>query len=277
MYFAENHPFAEILIIARNDFTSGSKTIARRLLHDALELINENQFSNSDLLEFSRCIKAMRPSMTILGNIGNYLEDNIKINVDSYATEIESLLTELDNSDAILLDKTQRLFQISSIKRIMTHSRSSTVENILLSLGRDGTIDSVVCTESQPQNEGVNLARSLSEAVTTTIIRDSLASTLLTEVDCLLLGADTIDEDGNILNKIGSRDLAIGAKKQDVPVICVAESLKICKAKTIYDIPIESQPVYIEDDSEGKNSDMIIFESVESELISSLILDKEEG
>lgn len=130
---------------------------------------------------------------------------------------------------------------------IMTTSKSSTVTTCLLntihaiaceefqneketSLGdKAKTLEIFVC-ESRPLCEGVDVAIELARnGGTVTVITDAQASVFLAQhgvIDVVLLGADAIGGDG-VVNKCGSRMLALMAKAAGVPVYVLADSSKI--------------------------------------------------
>ncbi|KAF8071226.1 SAD2 [Scenedesmus sp. PABB004] len=86
---------------------------------------------------------------------------------------------------------------------------------------------SVVVCEARPLCEGVSMARRLAAAgLAVTLITDAQAGAFMDEVDLVLLGADGVTP-GGVVNKVGSRLLALAAKASGVPVVAVTDSLKI--------------------------------------------------
>jgi translation initiation factor 2B subunit (eIF-2B alpha/beta/delta family) len=109
---------------------------------------------------------------------------------------------------------------------VLTHSRSSTVAAALTTAHNAGRKLRVVVTESRPLFEGRALAAELArEGVDVTLIADSAAASLLTEVGCVLVGADCITPNA-LVNKIGTRMIALAARELGVPMYAAADSSK---------------------------------------------------
>jgi translation initiation factor 2B subunit (eIF-2B alpha/beta/delta family) len=71
------------------------------------------------------------------------------------------------------------------------------------------------------------MARRLAAAgINVTLITDAQAGVFVEQADVVLLGADAVTPDG-VVNKVGSRLLALAAKAAGVPVVAVTECLKI--------------------------------------------------
>jgi translation initiation factor 2B subunit (eIF-2B alpha/beta/delta family) len=112
---------------------------------------------------------------------------------------------------------------------ILTHSRSSTVLATLIEAARAGKAFSVIATESRPALEGRALAEALgNQKIRVTLIADSAASLAMDQVDFILVGADTITP-REIVNKIGTRMIALAARERGLPVYAVCDTSKfIC-------------------------------------------------
>ncbi|KYH36695.1 MAG: Ribose 1,5-bisphosphate isomerase [Candidatus Bathyarchaeota archaeon B23] len=111
--------------------------------------------------------------------------------------------------------------------RILTHCHSSAVIGVLRAARRRGIDFEVICTETRPLYQGRTTARELLEmGVKTTMIVDSAVRTFLKQVDLVLVGADAITSEGNIINKIGTSLIALAAQEARVPFYVVTELLK---------------------------------------------------
>ena len=107
---------------------------------------------------------------------------------------------------------------------VMTHSYSSTVIE-LLSAARPRR---VIVSEARPFGDGLRVAKKLVRAgISATLITDAQMALFVHEADAVVVGADTILPDGDFINKIGTRLLALAAKDADVPFYPVAETLKV--------------------------------------------------
>lgn len=86
---------------------------------------------------------------------------------------------------------------------------------------------SVIVCESRPLCEGVVMAQRLAAAgLQVTLITDAQAGAFVEEADLVLLGADAVTPAG-VVNKVGSKLLALAAKAAGVPVVAVTDSLKV--------------------------------------------------
>ena len=112
---------------------------------------------------------------------------------------------------------------------VMTISYSSTVRASILAWAgsrRGGAI----CLEGRPMGEGRTLAADLAgRGVPATVAVDAAAASLAPACDAVLLGADSIGDQGAV-NKIGSVALAQAAGRAGRPVYVVADGTKLLPA-----------------------------------------------
>ncbi|MGB1548256.1 MAG: translation initiation factor eIF-2B, partial [Alphaproteobacteria bacterium] len=110
-------------------------------------------------------------------------------------------------------------------RTILTHSLSSTVLYVLHDLKARGL--RAIVTESRPLFEGHALAKRLSEwAVPTTLITDAEIGLFIHEADAVLVGADTVLKNGDVINKAGTYPLALAARDCGLPFFVCAEGFK---------------------------------------------------
>ncbi|MGZ4851278.1 MAG: translation initiation factor eIF-2B, partial [Candidatus Bathyarchaeia archaeon] len=85
----------------------------------------------------------------------------------------------------------------------------------------------VICTETRPAYQGRITANELvGLGIETTFIVDSAARSFMGNVDVVIVGADAITSEGNVVNKIGSSSIAVLANEARVPFYVVSELLK---------------------------------------------------
>lgn len=110
---------------------------------------------------------------------------------------------------------------------VFTHCHSSTVTNILRKAKEEGKKFEVICTETRPVFQGRITARELlSLDIKTTFIVDSAARSFMRKADIVIVGADAITSEGNVINKIGTGTIALLAHEARKPFYVVAELLK---------------------------------------------------
>ena len=110
---------------------------------------------------------------------------------------------------------------------VFTHCHSSTVTRLLAKAKANGKNFKVICTETRPAFQGRITAKELVDlGIETTFIVDSAARTFMGEVDLVIVGADAITSEGNVVNKVGSSGIAVLAHEARVPFYVVSELLK---------------------------------------------------
>ena len=114
-------------------------------------------------------------------------------------------------------------------KRIVTLSKSKTVLEILIRLNKLRKI-AVIIGESRPQLEGRLMAKELlKHKIKIEIIADALLPNAIEKADAAIIGADIVLSNGDVVNKTGSRSLAIACKHFKKPFYVLATSDKFSK------------------------------------------------
>src|SRR6266852_6928688 len=109
---------------------------------------------------------------------------------------------------------------------LMTHSLSGTVLEVLISCSPK--IDRIVVLEGRPRYEGRDMARALAKhAMAVTLITDAQADIFLAQCQAVVVGADSVLANGDVLNKAGTALLAWAARGHKVPFYVLCETLKI--------------------------------------------------
>ena len=110
---------------------------------------------------------------------------------------------------------------------VFTHCHSSTVTRLLARAKTEGKNFKVICTETRPAFQGRITAKEMVElGVETTFIVDSAARSFMGNVDLVVVGADAITSEGNVVNKIGTSSIAVLANEARKPFYVVSELLK---------------------------------------------------
>ncbi len=114
---------------------------------------------------------------------------------------------------------------------IMTHCNSSTALSIIKTAFKQGKNIEVIATESRPRYQGhLTVKELVAEGIPTTLIVDSAVRYFMKDVDCVIVGADTITVNGALINKIGTSQIALCAKEARVPFMVAAETYKFSPA-----------------------------------------------
>jgi translation initiation factor 2B subunit (eIF-2B alpha/beta/delta family) len=140
---------------------------------------------------------------------------------------------------------------------VLTHSYSSTVRRALELAVKGRRNLTVYVTESSPGLEGKQLAKDLiGVGVPVRLIADSAVSAVTSDVDIVLVGADSVLADGSVINKIGTGKIGTLAKEEEIPFCVICESTKFSTLDFV------GEPVHIEE---------TLFDLTPSEYISTIV------
>ena len=110
---------------------------------------------------------------------------------------------------------------------IMTHCNSSVAIGVITEAYRQGKDIKVYATESRPWRQGILTVNDLSkEGIDTTLIIDSAVRLVMKKVDKVFTGADTVTSQGNLINKIGTSQVAICANEARAQFYVCTETYK---------------------------------------------------
>ncbi|RLG13405.1 MAG: ribose 1,5-bisphosphate isomerase [Candidatus Nanohalarchaeota archaeon] len=120
---------------------------------------------------------------------------------------------------------------------VMTHCHSHCVVEILRFAKRQGKDFSVIVTETRPLLQGKITARELlAEKIPVVYCVDSASASLMKDATKVLVGADAVTAGGDVVNKIGTYQIAIEARAYKVPFIVACGTHKY-DAKTALGFP----------------------------------------
>ena len=188
---------------------------ATYLLEKAANILISLCDDEKNLKKAAERVKYSQPQMALIYNLADGVLNNLK---DS-KNFIEKFMEEEKKDRADVIKKASELIEQDSI--ILTHSFSSMVFEALKKAKKEKNFK-VICTESRPKNEGVELAKRLDElGIDTTLIIDAAAPYLVKEVDLILFGADGIGDFG-LVHKIGTFAITLAAKEYDKKVYSLA-------------------------------------------------------
>ncbi|MEM4733015.1 MAG: S-methyl-5-thioribose-1-phosphate isomerase [Candidatus Bathyarchaeia archaeon] len=144
----------------------------------------------------------------------------------------KQFLADLESSKEKIAEIGARRIRENAV--ILTHCHSSTVTYFLKRAKEKGKSFEVICTETRPFFQGRITAKEMLDfGVKTTLIVDSAARFFMNDVDVVIVGADAITSEGNVINKIGTSTIALIAKEARTPFYVVSELLKFDPA-TMY-------------------------------------------
>jgi ribose 1,5-bisphosphate isomerase len=161
----------------------------------------------------------------IVSQVERSPEKNVKKLIETVASASQRFLKDLESSKEQIAEIGARRIKNRSV--ILTHCHSSTVTHLLEKARQQKRSFEVICTETRPLFQGRTTAEEmLSLGVETTFIIDSAARYYMNQVDLVIVGADAITSEGNVINKIGTSTIALLAHEARTPFYVVSELLK---------------------------------------------------
>jgi len=225
--------------IAKEAVRAMNYAVRRSKAHTVSELYSELRHSAKQLA-------GARPTEPCLRNAMKFVINGLD------KKDLVSLTKSLDQQTRLALryfdnaEKAVALFGSKKIRRgyvVFTHCHSSTVMMVLAKAKFNGTRFEVHNCETRPLFQGRKTAKELSAlGIKVSHYIDSAVRLALKKTDLFLFGADAIQSDGRIINKIGTELFLEIARKYDIPTYCCTVTWKF-DPKTLYgvDEPIENR------------------------------------
>jgi translation initiation factor 2B subunit (eIF-2B alpha/beta/delta family) len=209
----------------RNDRTHGSRWLAREAVSILYDLATDAALSPAEaeqrLHSAAQKLSQARPAMAaVAGAVQRIL--NVHGSLADIAQVAAELLEDIDTATTRILTYARPLIKGT----LMTHSLSGTVLAVLAACASQ--IEQVIVLEGRPGYEGREVARMLAkEGIACTLITDAQADIFLPRCQAVIVGADTVLANGDVLNKAGTALLAWAAHGHKVPMYVLCETLKI--------------------------------------------------
>ncbi len=215
---------------ARNVAIAAVKVV--QALAEETKAKTKTKFLN-ELSEAQNLLFASRETEPLMRNAVRRLiiqvKESDKENVDALRQTVvltaSQFLKELEDSREQTAEIGAKRISDGSV--VFTHCHSSTVTRLLAKAKQKGKSFRVIVTETRPAFQGRITAKEMIDlGVETTFIVDSAARTFMKDVDLVIVGADAITSEGNVVNKIGTSGLAVLAHEARKPFYVVSELLK---------------------------------------------------
>lgn len=196
------------------------------------EAEEKSEFLNELLAGQSLLIKS-RETEPLMRNAIRWIISQVQESKEKKVSELSKIieksasefLGDLETSKENIAKIGKRRIRKKSV--ILTHCHSSTVTNIFIKAKQEGKKFEIFCTETRPKFQGRITAKELIENdIKTTLIVDSAVRSIIKEIDFVVVGADAITSEGNVINKIGTSAIALIAKEARKPFYVVSELLK---------------------------------------------------
>lgn len=214
---------------------------ASRIAKFAAEVLKEYAMKvkenfDEEMLKASKILLNTRPTAVSLFNAVNYIMkyngETVEEKRASLAKRAEEFISWVENAQKRIAEIGEKMIRDNST--ILTHCNSSTAIAVIKRAHEVGKKIEILATESRPRWQGHITARQLREAgIDVTLIVDSAVRSFINDVDCVIVGADTITANGALVNKIGTSQVALCAKEARVPFMVAAETYKF-SPKTLF-------------------------------------------
>jgi translation initiation factor 2B subunit (eIF-2B alpha/beta/delta family)/8-oxo-dGTP pyrophosphatase MutT (NUDIX family) len=240
---------APSIVALTDDTTHGSSYLSRR----ALEILRDRagrlaatapediENARSRLVQTAGRLLNARPSMAALANRLHRAmhASQPECAPSTVEQEAHTAISQALDADAAAA---RRAADHIAGQQVLTLSRSGTV---LQALRQAEPAPAVVVPESHPGREGVGVAETLHETgLDVTLIPDTAVAATLGHgiVDTVLMGADTVRPSGAVVNKVGSRGMAIAAHHEEVPVyaVCATDKITLSDDTDLESVPFQS-------------------------------------
>lgn len=208
-----------------NDREHGSRWLVKaaiEILRDLAQMQELSEHERMDrLLTSARRIAQARPAMAALSSAVSQVL-NVGGSVQEVACKAQQMLDSYTSATTHITESARPLLA----GHVMTCSISGTVLDVLLALREQ--VKHVIVLEGRPRYEGRETARILSQqGLAVTLITDAQADIFLPQCQSVVVGADSILINGDVLNKAGTALLAWAAHGRNIPFYVLSETLKI--------------------------------------------------
>jgi len=223
----------------RNDRVNGASQLARQAVKVLKVAAEHSRADNVEqfLLELNGVgerLMVARPAMAPVFNIvSRFLGTLSRVSADVGLEAIKSLA--ISKADELANDSLQAVARIvnhgakliTDGDRIMTHSYSSTVMAVLKEAFAKHKHIEIIATRSGPGRTGERIAQELGRSgLSVTFIDDAAMGLYISVASKVMVGADRVCADGDIINGIGTYQLALAAEKAGIPFYVLYEALK---------------------------------------------------
>jgi ribose 1,5-bisphosphate isomerase len=215
----------ERIALVRNDREHGSRWLVHEtisILYDiATQPTSSPEESLRQIQHAGEELSQARPAMAALaGAVRRIL--SARGGLENIASEAAQLLKDYDTAIERITGHARPFLNGT----IMTHSLSGTVLAVLTACLPQ--IKQIIVLEGRPRYEGREVARQLSKKeASITLITDAQADIFLGQCHAVVVGADSILANGDVLNKAGTALVAWAARGHRIPLYVLCETLKI--------------------------------------------------
>jgi translation initiation factor 2B subunit (eIF-2B alpha/beta/delta family) len=209
----------------RNDREHGSRWLVQQTITILRDLAQEQGAAQEEqmahLLKAGRTLAHARPAMAALSSAVGHI-----LSVQGGPQAVAQIAQQLLQDYATATERIAQHAQPYLSGCLLTCSISGTVLDVLSAHRQQ--IAQVIVLEGRPRYEGRETARILgAQGIAVTLLTDAQAAIFIPQCQAIVVGADSILANGDVLNKAGTALLAYAARGHNVPVYVLCETLKV--------------------------------------------------
>ena len=246
------------------DNTSGSTELLQKIID--FFLANPNYISDNLLAELSEHFKSFQIITDFLSGLPKNIHPENKEQTIEYLKHYSSNVT---NELNLLFQNT--LTYLNKKTKFVTISNSKTLQFIFSKYQKFSPDLEITILESRPQFEGRILAEALLDNdIKISVVTEAMTANAVENCDAVIIGADKILSNGSVINKTGSRNLAILCRYFKKPFYVVAGKSKFSNTEK-YERDFHNVLEIWNSQSKNLNIQNYYFEKIEADLITTII------
>ena len=250
------------------DKTSGSSELVNKINNFFRVNANHIEILNESISIFKTQLNHFAAVNTYLNRLNKIINSNDKQMMKDF---LSSFANGEKNKYEIIFNKLYK--KTKQINTIITVSKSGTLKELIKLWKQKNRNLKVVISESRPGNEGKLFAKELLKfGIKVELISDAMTALYVPQVDAALIGADEILKNSNVINKVGSKALALLCKENKKPFYVVTTKSKF-SGRTKFSVQKADPSKLWNYKTEGLTVSNIYFEEIEKKLITEIITD----
>ncbi|MFB6268510.1 MAG: NUDIX domain-containing protein [Halobacterium sp.] len=220
-----------------------------------------------ELADTARRLIEAKPGMAVVRNRVNRAMATAARTPSGVEAAAREVAADAVDADSRAAERATAELEASDASRVFTLSRSGTVDAALRGTG----VERVLVAESRPGGEGVAVAESLADDFDVTLTIDANVPAAVAEADAVMVGADAVFPDGDVVNKVGTRAALLAARAAGVPAFVVCAADKIAPER----LPVEDgDPAGLYDGDAGLDVRNPVFEVVPAGLVDAVVTEQ---
>jgi translation initiation factor 2B subunit (eIF-2B alpha/beta/delta family) len=232
--------------VAENTVPGGSAygRAAAEIIALTLQDANGSSDSGDLLRDTSAWLVETKPSMTSMRTVTALAAETFErtASTDAVISAMHQFIADSEVSITRVAKHAERY--IKSGSKVLFHSYSGSLIQILTRAAAAASDLTFMLTESRPYRESLRIVTALQDLdVAFVVYSDASMAAAAAEADLVIVGADALFRDGSFANKIGSLPLALSARHVSTPYYVVTELSKLY-AGDPDDVRMEQRPAH---------------------------------